>query len=110
MDLIKQYKDILNEKRNDYYQYLFLLLLFTVLPMLQVVNQLKLFIGVFLYHQKSSKKFECKKNELIPDENIYKVKLDEKIIMKNLQIFSSGGKENGFVFDCTNKQKSTMKD
>ena len=30
--------------------------------------------------------------------------------MKNLQIFSSGGKENGFVLDCTNKQKSTMKD
>ena len=56
MDLIKQYKDILNEKRNDYYQYLFLLLLFTVLPMLQVVNQLKLFIRVSLYLWKSSKK------------------------------------------------------
>ena len=44
------------------------------------------------------------------DDNIYKVKLDEKIIMKNLQIFSSGGRENGFVLDCTNKEKSAMKD
>ncbi len=45
------------------------------------------------------------------DENsIYKVKLDEKKILKTLEILSSGGKENGFILDCTNKQKSTMKD
>jgi hypothetical protein len=56
------------------------------------------------------KKLECEKNDLVFDENIYKVKLDEKIIKKNLQMFSSGGKENGFVLDCTNKEKSTMKD
>ena len=30
--------------------------------------------------------------------------------MKDLEKFASGGKENGFVLDCTNKQKSTMKD
>ena len=27
-----------------------------------------------------------------------------------MEIFASGGKENGFVLDCTNKQKSKMKD
>ena len=51
-----------------------------------------------------------KKNDLSPDDSIYKVKLDEKVILKNLEIFASGGKENGFVLDCINKQKSTMKD
>ena len=50
------------------------------------------------------------KNHLECDDNIFKVKVSEKTILKDLEKFSSGGKENGFVLDCTNKQKSTMKD
>lgn len=30
-------------------------------------------------------------------------------ILMSLQMFSSGGKKNGFVLDCTNKEKSTKK-
>ena len=39
-----------------------------------------------------------------------KSKLVTKKILKDLEKFASGGKEDGFVLDCTNKQKSTMKD
>ena len=28
----------------------------------------------------------------------------------SLQMFSSGGKKNGFILECTNKEKNTMKD
>ena len=111
MDLIKQYKDILNEKRNDYYSVFISSIIIHCASYAPSCQSTEVIYPSFLISlEVIKKKLECEKNELIPDENIYKVKLDEKIIMKNLQIFSSGGKENGFVLDCTNKQKSTMKD
>ena len=111
MDLIKQYKDILTQKRNDYYSVFLSSIIIHCASFAPSCQSTEVIYPSFLISlEVIKKKLECEKNELTPDDNIYKVKLDEKIIMKNLQMFSSGGKENGFVLDCTNKQKSTMKD
>ena len=111
MDLIKQYRDILEEKRNDYYSVFISSIIIHCASFAPNCQSTEVIYPSFLISlEVIKKKLECEKNELVIDDNIYKVKLDEKIIMKNLQIFSSGGKENGFVLDCTNKQKSTMKD
>ena len=56
------------------------------------------------------KKLECEKNHIPQDSKIYKVKISEKILLKNLEQFASGGKEEGFVLDCLNKEKSSLKD
>ena len=111
MELIKQYKDLLNEKKNEYYSVFLSSIIVHCASYAPNSQSTEVIYPSFLISlEVIKKKLECEKNELIIDDNIYKVKLDEKIIAKNLQLFSSGGKENGFVLDCTNKQKSTMKD
>ena len=111
MHLIKQYKDILNEKKNDYFSIFISSIIIHCASCAPACQTTEVIYPSFLISLEVIKKrLECEKNELVIDDNIYKVKLDEKIIMKNLQIFSSGGRENGFVLDCTNKEKSAMKD
>ena len=111
MDLIQQYKNILKENKNDYYSIFLSSIIIHCASFAPGCQNNDIIYPSFLISlEVIKKKLECEKNDLIIDENIYKVRLDEKIIKKNLQMFSSGGKENGFVLDCTNKEKSTMKD
>ena len=58
------------------------------------------------------RKIECIKNKLpIPnDENFYKVKINPKALAKELEKFAAGDRESGFVLDCTNKSKSSIKE
>ena len=111
MDLIQQYKNILNGNKNDYYSIFISSIIIncaSYAPGCQ--NNDIIYPSILMSLEVIKKKLECEKNELTIDDNIYKVKLDEKIIKKDLQMLTSGGKENGFVLDCTNKEKSTMKD
>ena len=111
MSLIKEYKDILSQKKNDYYSILLSSIIIHCAffaPNCQSTDVI--YPGFLISLEVIKKKLECEKNHFIPDENIYKVKLDEKTLEKNLEIFASGGRENGFVLDCINKQKSQMKD
>ena len=111
MELIQQYKKILKEKKNDYFSVFVSSIIINCASSAPGCQSTEVIYPSFLISlEVIKKKLECEKNGLIMDDNIYKVKLDEKIIMKNLQIFSSGGRENGFVLDCTNKEKSAMKD
>ena len=111
MPLVKEYKDILSNNKNDYYSILLSSIIMhcnSSAPNCQSTDVI--YPGFLVSLEVIKKKLECEKNHYVPDDNIYKVKLDEKIIMKNLELFASGGKEHGFVLDCTNKQKSKMKD
>ena len=111
MKLIIEYKDILKNNKNDYYSILLssiVILCAASAPNCQSTDVI--YPSFLISLEVIKKKLECEKNFFVPDDNIYKVKIDEKIILKNLEIFASGGKENGFVLDCTNKEKSTMKD
>ena len=111
MELIQQYRNILNTKKNDYYSVFISSIIIHCASYAPSCQSTDVIYPSFLISlEVIKKKIEFEKNDLEVDENIYKVKLDEKIIKKNLQIFSSGGKESGFVLDCTNKEKSTMKD
>ena len=44
------------------------------------------------------------------DENFYKVKINTKALAKEIEKRSRDEKEGGFVLDCTNKSKSTIKE
>ena len=111
MELVKQYKDLLTQKKNDYYSDFISSIIIHCASYAPNSQSTEVIYPSFLISlEVIKKKLECEKNDLPIDDNIYRVRLDEKIIAKNLQIFSSGGKESGFVLDCTNKEKSTMKD
>ena len=55
---------------------------------------------------------ELKKNDLtIPNNgDFYIVKISKKMIEEELNKEKYGNKEDGFILDCINKEKSTMKD
>ena len=111
LELIKEYKTILKRDKNDYYSILVSLILIhcgASAPNCQTTNVI--YPAFLIALEIIKKKLEIEKNNLEEDESIYKVKVSDKIIFKDLERFASGGKEDGFVLDCTNKQKSTMKD
>ena len=111
MSLVIEYKDILKNNKNDYYSMLLSSILIHGAASAPNCQSTDVIYPSFLISlEVIKKKLECEKNHYTPDDNIYKVKIDEKVILKNLEIFASGGKENGFVLDCTNKQKSKLKD
>ena len=112
MNLIQKYKDLIESKKNDYYSILISpIIIYCAIRAPNCQSTDVLYPSFLISLEVIKKKLELEKNNLLSDENsIYKVKLDEKTILKNLEILSSGGKENGFILDCTNKQKSTMKD
>ena len=110
LELVKEYKKILKANKNDYYSILISNIIVNCAANSPNCQNTEVIYPAFLIALEIiKKKLECEKNKLEPDESIYKVKISEKIISKNLEKFASGGKENGFVLDCTNKQKSTMK-
>ena len=111
LDLIKEYKNILKANKNDYYSILISTIVIGCGISAPNCQSTEVIYPAFLIALEIiKKKLEIEKNGLEPDENIYKVKVNEKAILKDLERFSSGGKENGFVLDCTNRQKSSMKD
>ena len=113
MTLIQKYKDLIESKKNDYYSILISpIIIYCAIRAPNCQSTDVLYPSFLTSLEVIKKKLELEKNNLFTGEesSIYKVKLDEKKILKNLEILSSGGKENGFILDCTNKQKSTMKD
>jgi len=111
LELIKGYKKILKKNKNDYYYILISNIVINCAANSPNCMNSEIIYPAFLVALEIiKKKLECEKNDLEPDESIYKVKISDKAISKDLEKFASGGKENGFVLDCTNKKKSTMKD
>ena len=111
IDLIKEYKRILKTYKNDYYSILIASLVMNCAMAAPNCQSTDVMYPAFLIALEIiKKKLEIEKNDLIPDDSIYKVKISEKTLVKDLQRFASGGKEEGFILDCTNKEKSTMKD
>ncbi len=111
IELIKEYKRILKVNKNDYYSILISNLIIHCGASAPNCQTTEVIYPAFLIALEIiKKKLEMEKNNLEQDESIYKVKVSDKVIFKDLEKFASGGKEDGFVLDCTNKQKSTMKD
>ena len=48
--------------------------------------------------------------DCLNEDQLYKVKLNEKSLQQDLEKLASGDKEGGFVLDCLNKSKSSLKD
>jgi len=110
LELIKGYKKILKKNKNDYYSILISNIVINCAANAPNCMSSEIIYPAFLIALEIiKKKLECEKNDLEQDESIYKVKISDKVISKDLEKFASGGKENGFVLDCTNKKKSTMK-
>ena len=109
--LIDEYREIIDNNKNDYYSILLSLLVTTLAAAGPNCQSIETIYPAFVIALEIIKrKVECEKNKLQQDDSLYQVKVSDKALAQELQKFSAGDKESGFVLDCMNKDKSTMKD
>ena len=110
-DLIQKYRDIIKDNKNDYYSIFAGLAVHEISAGHNISNEV-LYPAFLTSLEIIKRKVECIKNEIntIDDDQIYKVKMNEKLLQQELAKLASDSKEGGFVLDCTNKSKSTLKD
>ena len=109
--LIDDYREIIDNNKNDYYSILLSLLVTTLAAAGSNCQSIETIYPAFVIALEIIKrKVECEKNKLQQDDSLYQVKVSDKALAQELEKFAAGDKESGFVLDCTNKDKSTMKD
>ena len=111
IELIEKYKCILKENKNDYYS------IFACLAAQEIctnhgISTEIVYPSFLIALDIIKRKVEYEKNEIteINEDQLYKVKISDKALQQELQKLSKGCKEGGFVLDCTNKSKSSIKD
>jgi hypothetical protein len=108
---IEIYQEIIQNNKNDYYS------IFACLAAHEICAGHNISIEAVYPSYLTSleivkRKVECEKNDIksINEDQLYKVKINEKALQQELDKLASDSKEGGFVLDCTNKSKSTLKD
>ena len=109
--LIEKYQDIIKKNKNDYYS-IFVSLAAHEISAARNISIEVIYPSFLTALEIVKRKVECIKNDIttINDDQIYKVKLNEKALQQELEKLASDSKEGGFILDCTNKSKSTLKD
>ena len=108
---IEKYQDIIKQNKNDYYS-IFVSLAAHEISAAHNISIEVIYPSFLTALEIVKRKVECIKNEIttINDDQLYKVKLNEKALQQELEKLASDSKEGGFILDCTNKSKSTLKD
>ena len=111
LELIEKYKYILKENKNDYYS-IFAFLAAQEICTNHGISTEIVFPSFLIALDIVKRKLEYEKNEIteINEDQLYKVRISEKALQQDLQYLAKSSKEGGFVLDCTNKKKSTIKD
>ena len=112
IDLVNGYKLILMKFKNDYYD------IFISLSQQEISANhgnitTEIIYPTFLASVDIVKRqVELEKNGItsVDEDDIFRVKISEKKLKQELEKLSINGKEGNFVLDCTNKNKSTLKD
>ena len=113
LKVVSEYKEIIKNNKNDCYSLFLSSIVLSMAASAHKCTSAEVVYPSFLVGVELVKrKIECIKNKMpIPnDENFYKVKINLKALAKELEKFSAGDKESGFVLDCTNKSKSSLKE
>ncbi len=110
-ELISEYKEILNKNKNDYYSILASLAIQQICTNHGISTEI-IYPSFLTALEIIKRKVECEKNKIttINEDQLYKVKINEKALQQELEKLATGNKEGGFVLDCTNKSKSSLKD
>ena len=109
--LVESYQEIIMRNKNEYYSILAGLAAHEI----SAGNKISLEVVYPTYlicMELIKRKVEIEKNEIttINEDEIYKIKINEKTLKQEIEKLLSGDKEGGFVLDCTNKSKSKLKD
>ena len=110
MDLINSYKKIIDKNINHYISLFITFIISGVTSTGSTSNEVV--IGAFLNALEIIKrKLECEKNNIILSEKeLMKFKLSEKSLADRIKELALSSQEDGFILDCTNKEKSELKE
>lgn len=104
--MVESYKKIINKNINHYIS---LFITFIISGVTSTgSNSNEVIIGAFLNALEIIKrKVECEKNNIVLSEkDLMKFKLSEKNLAERIKELTLGSKEDGFILDCTNKEKN----
>ena len=108
--LVEEYKNIIKKNINHYIS---IFITFIICGITSTgSNSNEVIVGAFLNALEIIKrKLECEKNNIdLSDKELMKYKMSEKDLGDRIKELCLGSQENGFVLDCTNKEKSKLKD
>ena len=108
--LVEEYKNIIKKNINHYIS---IFITFIICGVTSTgSNSNEVIVGAFLNALEIIKrKLECEKNNIvISDKELMKYKMSEKDLADRIKELCANSQENGFVLDCTNKEKSQLKD
>ena len=110
MNLVEDYKKIIKKNVNHYISLFITFIISGVTSTGSTSNEV--IIGAFLNALEIIKrKLECEKNNIVLNEKeLMKYKLSEKNLADRIKELALGSQEEGFILDCTNKEKSELKE
>ena len=110
MNLVDEYKKIIKKNVNHYISLFITFIISGVTSTGSTSNEV--IIGAFLNALEVIKrKLECERNNIVLSEKeLMKFKLSEKNLAERIKELALGSQENGFILDCTNKEKSELKE
>ena len=110
INLIEEYKNIIKKNANNYVSIFITFIISGVASTGTVSNEV--IMGAFLNALELVKrKVECEKNNIsLTEKELMKFKLSEKNLADRIKELNLGNQEDDFVLDCTNKEKSELKE
>ena len=110
MELVENYKKIIQKNLNHYISLFITFIISGVTSTGSTSNEV--IIGAFLNALEIIKrKLECEKNNIkLSEKELMKFKLSEKNLAERINELALGSAEDGFILDCTNKEKSELKE
>ena len=110
INLIEEYKNIIKKNVNNYVSIFITFIISGVASTGSVSNEV--IMGAFLNALELVKrKVECEKNKInLTEKDLMKFKLSEKNLADRIKELNLGNQEDDFVLDCTNKEKSELKE
>ena len=111
INLITDYKEIIKKNVNNYMTIFVSFILSGVIINNGTVSN-EVIIGAFLNSLEIVKrKLECEKNNInLSEKELMKFKLSEKNLAERIKELNLEFQEGDFVLDCTNKEKSELKE
>jgi len=110
INLIGEYKRVIKKNVNEYVSIFISFIISGVISSGGVSNEV--IIGAFLNALEIVKrKLECEKNKInLSEKDLMKYKLSEKNLAERIKELNLESQEGDFVLDCTNKEKSELKE
>ena len=110
INLVDEYKNIIKKNVNEYIS-IFISFILSGIGSSGSASNEAIFGGFLNALEIIKRKVECEKNKInLNEKNLMKYKISEKTLSERIKELNLINQEDEFVLDCTNKEKSELKE